>query len=1162
MPGFYMQYLESLCERRGWEQPTYECYREPGGYTCLVLVNEREYQTDVAFESDELARENAAMRAFMVCRNFEVNGGMLARNGIVQGLPTNRFNRKDRKSSTRHMSTASTDPHSSHSDGRRSQRSGQDDPDDSGSEGSTTIPSSSGAFSTDIISSSSSVNSSQNDHDLDMSTSYDELKKSTTRPKVALMNHPGISTKPVSSREAAEAYRKSLEEYGQTSASPYDLTRALEAHNYNKTQWLLEKFFDQVAVQEYSWLAELVQLGFSPLEITDELLEKAIHGSWIHEPFDHPQSKPFVPDFHQNGCVHVEPLNRSLPYIGSSVDFVDSACDPNGRDFIISDPGDGVQDKTTLDSGSQGALDHMENPSTSELERRGLSLTARQRIEYLCGLGGVRPAADGSTNIELGSVSFDKSNSMASITLNGLEDNNAVLEVLKGLDMAAGELQRLGGCCNLFTILLDSGPGDYVKLRQVPFATIGKLRELVLNPDISSNFLRGDDFIFDLLGEAAFMRGYTHDVEFLPGTHWPVLAFGWLPRPAVDRKLDIPLTPGKDMLASPVDVLDTWGPGYMVASANDSNVLHSVFVGGGTITSTGTSPNSSTTSQLHWSRDVVSGSTTTSTFLRNAKGLIGTTIVENTACQSAAARLRDSLPMLEEIGTFPTYWELMERQLGIGVQGGQAAVAILQFNQTWVKMMGATKKSVMLSQRVIYISDLENMFGVQVSICTGIARRVRLRDLLADLLPAYVSGLVVEPLLWKDLVGKFNVLGALRESDFKKWLDSLDRACRVEFEGLVFAVLYLLRDTGIDRQGDQFVVACVQNNLPFQCFKIPCKNENYWARMLIDSEDNATFAYVTTQCLETAGLKCCRPSPSWSNSTALLGTAVSQDRVAAAYALAAAPGLSQWTLKENESYLIGRPDKVLEHLDRNHRLPISYLRCYAAFESERDRDSYEIVRAGRPRGYNSITEAQKWRHVYLILFPDTVDQHVSSPCYELKMANEQEPAQNLLTDYERFLQRELPPRVRGQLERRIEAELVPIEDRLRVQIVETVRDTQVELFRLFKFSAQNRATPLVTSHHDAVSHTDLGQPPQQDRESGSGWEYSVEDSVPLDGWSLENQVESLRPDPLLEWESFPGFDGQFYDLGQIVNGAEMFANSENGVNPATDDFTGNAGGSG
>ncbi|CAK7226056.1 hypothetical protein SBRCBS47491_006097 [Sporothrix bragantina] len=95
--GFYMQYLESLCRRRGWTDPMYECYRDSSGYTCLVLVNGREYQTDLAYESDMLAQENAAMRAFMVCRNFSVNGGMLARNGIVQGLPADESSRKQRR---------------------------------------------------------------------------------------------------------------------------------------------------------------------------------------------------------------------------------------------------------------------------------------------------------------------------------------------------------------------------------------------------------------------------------------------------------------------------------------------------------------------------------------------------------------------------------------------------------------------------------------------------------------------------------------------------------------------------------------------------------------------------------------------------------------------------------------------------------------------------------------------------------------------------------------------------------------------------------------------------------------------------------------------------------------------------------------------------------
>ncbi|KAI0133603.1 hypothetical protein BJ170DRAFT_168424 [Xylariales sp. AK1849] len=114
MRGFYMQYLESLCRRRGWQDPSYECYRDSNGYTCLVLVNGREYQTDLTYESDDLAQENAAMRAFMVCRNFSVNGGMLARNGIVQGLPANDSIKHSRTKKSRHNSSGGHRSHGSH----------------------------------------------------------------------------------------------------------------------------------------------------------------------------------------------------------------------------------------------------------------------------------------------------------------------------------------------------------------------------------------------------------------------------------------------------------------------------------------------------------------------------------------------------------------------------------------------------------------------------------------------------------------------------------------------------------------------------------------------------------------------------------------------------------------------------------------------------------------------------------------------------------------------------------------------------------------------------------------------------------------------------------------------------------------------------------------
>lgn len=57
----------------------------------MVRVNNREYQTDEVYGSETLARENAAMRAYLICRNFSVNDGMYPvghdHGGVVQGIP-------------------------------------------------------------------------------------------------------------------------------------------------------------------------------------------------------------------------------------------------------------------------------------------------------------------------------------------------------------------------------------------------------------------------------------------------------------------------------------------------------------------------------------------------------------------------------------------------------------------------------------------------------------------------------------------------------------------------------------------------------------------------------------------------------------------------------------------------------------------------------------------------------------------------------------------------------------------------------------------------------------------------------------------------------------------------------------------------------------------
>ncbi|KAH8756005.1 hypothetical protein F5883DRAFT_174286 [Diaporthe sp. PMI_573] len=923
MGGFYKQYLDSLCRRRGWDDPKFEIFRDPSGYTCLVLVNGREYQTDLAYESEAIAEENAAMRAFMVCRNFSVNGGMLARNGIVQGLPANESGRKTRVKQSIRSTISSRASATTASDRESLSRYGPRYQDSSRSS---------------VISSSSSdfLHGSHSDD---------------SSPQARQQNSAVASL--ITSLNRHKPHPPTLEKIQQKSASPENLAEALKAQDYNKTQWLLENHFEQIAIGEYAWLTELKKLGYSSLETTDELMEKSINGPWIFEPFEVPALPTLISDFHQPNCVH----NHNLP----------------------------LQETDIHEN-------NLSKTSSTDTDSKRPILSAKQIIEYLCGLCGARPNSEGTNDVEFGSVTFGENNLSAAITLIGPEDNSVVQEVLKNLEQAAGVLQQLGGCCNSFTFLY--AHVDRIELYRVPFSAIQRLREQEAQkqqqPDLESAII---DSICEIMpfmahrlrsvldtGSEAIRHFTSLSAQFLSlallsyaqahcgpirpffldkaldtislaghgneqsntetykefavfgalveltcmgeMTEGPVFAFhsqdgqteGTNVFYKISSKPSLPSIDDKsqsrrDLMAFPEDILDTWGPGEMVASIEDPDLLFSVSVGGGIISHEGLPAPADL--QLHWSRNSEQRGDLTRSFSRKAKVKIGGSIIENQECHADPnARLQEAVVMLEDLGTSPSFWEPAERQVGLGLQGGQAGLLAFQFNQTWVKMAGSTRKSTMLRQNAIYTANLEALFGVQVSVCTGIARRVRVRDLLADVLPAYVAGLVTKPPLWNSLNDTHQIVAALHQSDIKAWIEGLDHAHQRAFEGLVVAVLNLLGDTGIDRKSQNFVIACIQPNLPFQCFKIPCKKENYWARMLADSEETATFAYVTTQCLETCSMKCSGPAASWTNSTALFWTAVScyEERIAAVSAMAPP---DRWILKHSDAYLIGRPDAAL-----------------------------------------------------------------------------------------------------------------------------------------------------------------------------------------------------------------------------------------------------------
>ncbi|KAF8245399.1 hypothetical protein K440DRAFT_587241, partial [Wilcoxina mikolae CBS 423.85] len=72
---YYILYLSSLCRRRRWSDPLYKCVAYSSGWACTVSVNHREYQTENTHATEDLAKEAAAMKAYLVCRNLSVSEG-------------------------------------------------------------------------------------------------------------------------------------------------------------------------------------------------------------------------------------------------------------------------------------------------------------------------------------------------------------------------------------------------------------------------------------------------------------------------------------------------------------------------------------------------------------------------------------------------------------------------------------------------------------------------------------------------------------------------------------------------------------------------------------------------------------------------------------------------------------------------------------------------------------------------------------------------------------------------------------------------------------------------------------------------------------------------------------------------------------------------------
>lgn len=347
------------------------------------------------------------------------------------------------------------------------------------------------------------------------------------------------------------------------------------------------------------------------------------------------------------------------------------------------------------------------------------------------------------------------------------------------------------------------------------------------------------------------------------------------------------------MKATADDIVRTWGPGRFITSEIDGSLLQAVCVGSGIIYCKDGAAN-----EFHWEAGPGPIQLPQVFFHKQSKLIVGTPVVDNPIqCvfpwQDWRARCR-----LIYLGVEPERWDPNQRQLGLQIGPDHAA---FQGNQMWTKVPAKLLKQYQLQQEQSELVDFLGCYvGVQVSCCTGVARRVTMQKLLADLVPTFCQTYMTQA-GWNGWNNQYNVLAGLDSQDFSTWLFDLRRqsteACQ-NLLGAVHRVLKILEPTGLSRDRKYVQIAWPKEGEFHRGIRVSCRDESLWAQILMDSKEGVTFAYMTNACLLSDGNHCQQQSQVWRITTKCLGTAVARYR----NEFEQEPEPTTWALQNGRSY--------------------------------------------------------------------------------------------------------------------------------------------------------------------------------------------------------------------------------------------------------------------
>ncbi|KAK3626799.1 hypothetical protein LTR56_019617 [Elasticomyces elasticus] len=727
-------------------------------------------------------------------------------------------------------------------------------------------------------------------------------------------------------------YPESLASYNSDpSQIAMGLEDAIASSNIDTVQTTLDKHFEDAATGPWSWLSELKNLGYTNHDIAEMLLERHRERPWI-------QFDPWI-------------LNRSLPdphsHIGHCVHqyehFVEDELVPGLEEARTT--GDDVRSMRSAVASLCGLGGVV--PSTG---------TTPESWQLVVKFSDDSSAAIGYDTPDLGSTA--------------LLDH--LIKAMEAFCTALDVVQRANGCCDAFTVLVtpDSLEGEkskFAELRLVPvvlameFLRRLKAASLDGKADKADLLARCDSSAQDILGTVeppyslvavyhrcalavqfltiglvSYCQAHVAGLEmFFLEQKLTSVQLGGVSRPShhgqspktihlsmqrltcLDGMLGSPvmvftrsdrlasLSERLDVKASAEALLDTWGPGGMVMEdQGDYKVVAMSTLRGGNIYST------DGRYLLHWSSNEQEGvNTIESGFDPRRKYLIGAVVEVNPACSCTEQEcLAKGQSHYLPLGTMPSHM----RQHGIeyGLAGGQYAMITL--NNVLEKVPGVSLKEVVLDRLQRgqdYLNFLTSSYGLQVSFCSGLARRVRMRDLLAELLPTFVQRNAVPIRSWTKLKDHYHITDLLARGDIRDVLQLMyidDPICYQDFWLLTLGLTRSLKETGLNLSKNTFDVAIIPSTgeEPLRRISFDAGRDHYWTRALRDTETCATFAYFTLSCLQVGGLGCRSKEQNWHREVLLLETEVL--RSLSGHPHSNVP--ETWVLEHGKKYRLGSPD--------------------------------------------------------------------------------------------------------------------------------------------------------------------------------------------------------------------------------------------------------------